>query len=287
MRPEFDEQPNELPDDYDELTDEQTDMMIYGYDYIFREHDYCFTKKSSESTTTLSSSTDQIVFYVCETRKETARRYINDIQYLLFLSSIEEFEAELKTIHQNWSSDFVEYFSSYVLKDINELELTEWRTVSLDGLVLLLNHLQEFYTNEISRGYCGLDDYRLKPSFSHLAQDKACLSLLEVCHPNDLVLNIQNMEIDKLHKAATDETNDTPLEPRREKPMTQSQLSRTFNDECVQFDSPTGTFIVEIKSSNQITNSNSSRKRISSNSVEKAGKFTRDRTSLANLENLM
>ncbi|CAF4541077.1 unnamed protein product, partial [Didymodactylos carnosus] len=71
---------------YDSLSDEQIDMMTYGYDYIFREHDYCCTIQPSKSitttTTSSSSSADQIVLYVCETRKEMAHRYINDIKYL-------------------------------------------------------------------------------------------------------------------------------------------------------------------------------------------------------------
>ncbi|CAF1196906.1 unnamed protein product, partial [Didymodactylos carnosus] len=114
----LDEQSNELSDEQiDSLSDEQIDIMIYGYDYIFREHDYCCTKQPSKSiTTTSSSSADQVVLYVCETRKAMARPYINDIKYLLSLLSIAAFKSELKIIQQNWSSDFVEYFTIIGIK---------------------------------------------------------------------------------------------------------------------------------------------------------------------------
>ncbi|CAF1573944.1 unnamed protein product [Didymodactylos carnosus] len=122
--------------------------------------------------------------------------------------------------------------------------LTEWRTVTLDRLVLVFNKLQEFYAVETYRGYCHLGDYRLRAEFMNLTMDKSILSTLEFVDPKEIIENIKRFDCNI--------NNDSPVEEEKPKPLTSYQLSRIFiNDNCVKFDVDTGVWIVENKARNE------------------------------------
>ena len=62
-----------------------------------------------------------------------------------------------------------------------------WKEVPIDSLVLSLYRLQQYYYNEIQRGYCGLGGYLLRIEFSSLLRPSDELQLQLVTKPEDIL----------------------------------------------------------------------------------------------------
>ena len=62
-----------------------------------------------------------------------------------------------------------------------------WKEVPIDTLVHSLYRLQQYYYNEIQRGYCGLGGYQLRPEFSSLLRPSDELLLLPVSAPEEIL----------------------------------------------------------------------------------------------------
>ncbi|CAF0815481.1 unnamed protein product, partial [Didymodactylos carnosus] len=98
-------------------------------------------------------------------------------------------------------------------------ELTNWKTISVDRLLLLMNFLQGFYSNEVCRGFCGIGGYSLKPGYARFQMDVCTLRLLEDYTPEVVLQRVRDLDL-------TTETND--LFPARQTPLTSVQLSEAF-----------------------------------------------------------
>ncbi|CAF1550204.1 unnamed protein product, partial [Didymodactylos carnosus] len=147
------------------MTDEE-DML----DIIEHDHNYSAIDTTQE-----------------ETARESARRFVREIKYSIHLPSYDEFMSELPTIQLNWPIKFITYFTNNILPTIQQIgmwrvdelnlnnyfkrsitsnitegmnrlykDVVNWKLLSIDRLLLMLNKLQGFFVNETIRGYCSL-----------------------------------------------------------------------------------------------------------------------------------
>ncbi|CAF4439537.1 unnamed protein product, partial [Didymodactylos carnosus] len=148
----------------DELADEEIDEEIadllaaelsappHAHTCINNEHD------CAQQSCPINNEDGAIVIHLPKTRKQTARRYITDIKWLLSLSSNDQFHYQLPDAQKSWTKHFIRYFDAHVLPDIDEL-----------------------------------GDYRLRGEFGMLAMDKSVLLTLDLINPNEIINNIRRL----------------------------------------------------------------------------------------------
>ncbi|CAF1001435.1 unnamed protein product [Didymodactylos carnosus] len=254
------------------------DMVFYMMnENLNDEHDYCKPMVNDVEF--------DIIISIPESKKQMARRYVNDLKFLLSQNSSIEFEIELSTLLKTWTDDFIEYFNKYIYPDINELgiwtvkekniehlfndsitsnmiegvnfvykSVTEWKMITLDRAVIIFNYLQGYYINEVQRGYCGLGGYTLKEEYAKLKMDKSLLVLLQSYDPHEIVQQVKQLELDFKSPDGSDSGNLNKT-PSRPKPLSQQELAlQLVNSERVKFIENLGIFTVENMSRSQVHN---------------------------------
>ncbi|CAF1217358.1 unnamed protein product, partial [Didymodactylos carnosus] len=149
---------------------------------------------------------------------------------------------------------FPKEVTSNAIEGMNNLfkQVTDWKSLSLDRLILKINDVQRSHIHETIRGCCGLGDYKLKIEYSALIMDRSAVSDLEFFPSQDIVdCIISNHDVQELNGEDSENCRPAVISKPRQKPMNASELSEILiPNKSVRYDDSTGTFLVEIKSKN-------------------------------------
>jgi hypothetical protein len=136
------------------------------------------------------------------------------------------FEDHLKTDFINnairWILEDLNIYDPYsgvtnnIVESMNSLikRLTDWKEKPLDSIALSFYYLQNYYVNELLRGFCGLGNLTLKNRHRSAQMDRNHVVFpTNICHPDEIVELVKgaiqtDMNTDNTDEATTDATSE-------------------------------------------------------------------------------
>ena len=179
--------------------------------------------------------------------------YKNDLDTIMNSNNIELFNQNCDNLTAKWSQlavnyfekhikeDFVKHSAKWVLKSYNLFNpysgitnntsegmntvikrFMKWKEAPLDTVVLCLSYLQNYYWNELLRGFCDMGNYVLKTGFGYLVQSPSDLDFPNnICRP-DLIIEKCQARVRSIVHENKDIHNEKKL--AKKKPATLNQI---------------------------------------------------------------
>lgn len=205
--------------------------------------------------------------------------YKRDVEALLQCESEPEFFEVYGERSVTWSESFKDYFDTSLRDDIltfaarwlleeaevydpysgitnNVVEsmnvvvkrLMEWKEVPIDSVVLSLNFLQNFYHNELVRGFCGVGNFKLKQRHKSAALERDDIEMpSEIYQPDQIVEIVKgHMTEEETEFDTQSDESDTEETAKRDEPTSQRGLAMaTLKKKKILHVPEASAFIVE------------------------------------------
>jgi hypothetical protein len=141
-----------------------------------------------------------------------------------------------------------------IVESMNSLikRLTDWKEKPLDSIALSFYYLQNYYVNELLRGFCGLGNLTLKHRHRSAQMDRNHVVFpTNICHPDEIVELVKgelataiqtDMNTDNTDEATTDATSEDIV--TAESTSQRSLAIATVRQKRVYHVPEAGTFVV-------------------------------------------
>ena len=153
--------------------------------------------------------------------------------------------------NKNIRDDIVKYSAKWTLKELNLFNpysgitnnssegmntvikhLMKWKEVSLDTAVLCLSYLQNYYWNEILRGFCDLGNFSIRSDFSYLRINVEDAIFPRNIYRPDLIIDKCQERIKTLLRQSQVDSKPDVESLTHESESVEEKLNLTNHNEC-------------------------------------------------------